>query len=137
MKFPALALVSCAALLAAAADESWAGRSGSRGSSGRGVSHSGGHHGHRGHTRVFVGGAFFAGPAFYAPYPYYYPYPAPYYGYPPPPPVYIQQNDTPVTPESQLYWYYCQGSRAYYPYVQDCPGGWQRVMPHPMQPPTG
>jgi hypothetical protein len=27
------------------------------------------------------------------------------------------------------YWYYCQAYAAYYPYVQDCPGGWQPVLP--------
>ena len=25
------------------------------------------------------------------------------------------------------YWYYCPASRAYYPYVRECAGGWQRV----------
>ena len=28
-------------------------------------------------------------------------------------------------------WYYCADSKAYYPYVKDCPGGWQRVSPTP------
>lgn len=30
------------------------------------------------------------------------------------------------------WWYYCQASRTYYPYVKTCPGGWVRV---PAQPP--
>lgn len=30
------------------------------------------------------------------------------------------------------WWYYCQASRTYYPYVKTCPGGWTRV---PAQPP--
>jgi len=70
-------------------------------------------------------------------YPYYGPY-APYY-YPPPvtvipaaPSTYIVQpppveNSTP----SQYWWYYCPDSKAYYPYVKNCPGGWQRVAPQP------
>jgi hypothetical protein len=29
------------------------------------------------------------------------------------------------------WWYWCEGSRSYYPYVKDCPGGWQRVAPQP------
>lgn len=73
----------------------------------------------------------------YAPAPYYY-YP-PYY-YPPvpyanvavPPPTYIIQNPAPVvTSQPQGYWYYCTDSKAYYPYVKECPSGWQRVTPQP------
>jgi hypothetical protein len=40
------------------------------------------------------------------------------------PPVYIQQS-----PPPQPYWYYCEASRTYYPYVQQCPGGWLTVVP--------
>jgi len=71
-------------------------------------------------------------------------YPAPYYYYPPPyyppvvvqssPPVYVERNDMPpqaAAPQAQNYWYYCAGSRGYYPYVKECPGGWQRVSPTP------
>ena len=29
------------------------------------------------------------------------------------------------------YWYYCESSDGYYPYVKECPGGWQRVAPRP------
>jgi hypothetical protein len=75
--------------------------------------------------------------AFYPP-PYYYP---PYY-YPPyqPAPVVIQQQPTtyveqaaPPAAQSPAsgYWYYCADSRAYYPYVKECPAGWQRVAPQP------
>ena len=71
----------------------------------------------------------------------YYPYYRPYYSYPPayyPAPVVVQQQ--PLTyieqpaaeaAQSQAYWYYCAASRAYYPYVKDCPAGWQRVAPQP------
>ena len=77
------------------------------------------------------------GPGYY-PAPYYYP-PAPYYYYPPQvaapasPPAYVEQpapQAAPAQPEGN-YWYYCAGARAYYPYVKDCPGGWQRVAPQP------
>jgi len=142
MRFSGLALASCAAMVLVAADDAWAGRGGrgsASGGSGR-ASHSGSghHHHHSGGSRVFIGGTFWGWPAYYYPAPYYYyPYPAQYYNYPPPPPVYIQQEPQPVVPESQLYWYYCPGSKAYYPYVKDCSSGWQRVMPYPMQEPTG
>jgi hypothetical protein len=50
--------------------------------------------------------------------------------YPPvvvaPPPVVVQ----PVPPPPQ-YWYYCDAAQAYYPYVQQCPGGWRQVLPTP------
>ncbi len=123
MKWSGLAAVSCAALmLAALVNEAWAG---GRASGSRGASHSGHHH--RGGARVFVGGAFFFGPA------YYYPY-GPGYYYPLPAPEYIQQDPA---PDAQ-YWYYCPDAGAYYPYVGECPGGWQRVLPEPdPQPPAG
>ena len=38
----------------------------------------------------------------------------------------------PAPAQRQGEWYYCADSRSYYPYVRDCPGGWQRV---PVQPP--
>ena len=87
--------------------------------------HGGGH--------VFLGFNF--GFPVYAPYYYYYPPPV---YYPPvvvqsSPPVYVERNDQPqaAAPQAQSFWYYCAGSRAYYPYVKDCPGGWQRVSPTP------
>lgn len=69
-------------------------------------------------------------------------YPPPYYYYPPrvvvvpsSPPVYVQQPSEQPAPEAQQYWwYYCPGSKTYYPYVKQCPGGWQRVAPHPPSP---
>lgn len=62
-------------------------------------------------------------------------YPPPYYPPqvivlpPPPPPVYIEQ----VEPPAQSYWYYCKSGKAYYPYVRECPEGWQKVLPQPEQ----
>ncbi|MBV8031402.1 MAG: hypothetical protein JO035_07825 [Betaproteobacteria bacterium] len=70
----------------------------------------------------------------YYPAPYYY-YPAPVV-YAPPAPVVIQQAPQVYTerpdvaaaaPAPQNMWYYCPASRGYYPYVHECPGGWQQV----------
>jgi hypothetical protein len=74
------------------------------------------HHFHGG-TRVFIGGTFFVGPTPY----YYWPgyWPGYYYAAPP------------VLAAPAAYWYYCAPLAAYYPYVPDCPGGWQLVEPHP------
>jgi hypothetical protein len=41
----------------------------------------------------------------------------------PPPRVYVEP--TPYT------WYYCANPPGYYPFVQQCPGGWQPVAPPP------
>ena len=91
----------------------------------RGGGHSGHHH-HRHAPRVVIlGGAAFA-PLYYPPgFGYYAPMPA----YPP---AYIEPFPAPAAPAQQpSYWYYCAASNAYYPYVQDCPGGWQPVLPQP------
>ncbi len=74
-------------------------------------------HGHF-HTRVFIGT-----PLFWDPFPYY--------ARPPViiqegAPTYIQQGDQSRQP---YYWYYCEQSKTYYPYVQECPGGWLTVVP--------
>jgi hypothetical protein len=52
------------------------------------------------------------------------------YAYPPavvqsPPPVVIQ----PAPPQTS--WYHCDNPQGYYPYVQQCPGGWRPVPPTP------
>jgi hypothetical protein len=48
------------------------------------------------------------------------------------PPVVVQQAPPVYSPSpAQSYWYYCEGARAYYPYVQQCPGGWLQVVPSP------
>jgi hypothetical protein len=84
----------------------------------------------------------------YSPW-YYRPYYAPAYYYPPAyyapsyyPPTYYQQPAyvPPVVappsapamveqprPAEPPMWHYCAQSQAYYPYVRECPGGWQRV----------
>ena len=30
------------------------------------------------------------------------------------------------------YWYYCEPAQAYYPYVKQCPSGWQKVPAQPV-----
>ena len=115
-----------------------------------------GGHGHRhGHFNFGIGiggyypgfyspgfyGSGFYGPGFYGYRSYGYPDPffnRPFYSYPPTvvvpvtPPVYIQQEQAkPAEPQSS-YWYYCQDSEGYYPYVKSCPGGWLPVAPQPL-----
>jgi hypothetical protein len=73
-------------------------------------------------------------------WPWYYP--PPYYYYPPAvaapsaPPVYVEREPAPAQPQSQPNndWYYCSNPDGYYPYIKQCPGGWQRVAPQPPQP---
>ncbi|HYG53878.1 MAG TPA: hypothetical protein VD965_01150 [Burkholderiales bacterium] len=89
----------------------------------------------RGGSRIHLGFHFgvplYSSWHYWGPPPVYY-YPAPVY-VPAPvvasPPVYTERSD--VVPESAGTWYYCHESRAYYPYVRECPGGWQRVPAQP------
>ena len=65
---------------------------------------------------------------YYAPYPYYMP--PPVVAVPPPPSSYVQQapaNVYSTRPPGQPLYYYCAGAKGYYPYVRDCPGGWEAV----------
>ena len=63
-------------------------------------------------------------------------YPPPYYYYPAPivvrsePVTYIEQGGT-SSADQGGWWYYCETARGYYPYVKECPAGWQRVPPAP------
>jgi len=87
-----------------------------------------------GHTRfsfgVVIGAPF---------YPWYYP---PYYYYPPAvvaapaaPIAYVERDSShAVAPPQRSYWYYCEASRAYYPYAKECPAGWLRVVPQTTPP---
>ena len=115
------------------------------GGKGGGGYRGGGKHHHHGGSRWVVGvnvgfpgywGGYWGGWPWYGPayYPYYYPayYPAP---------VVVQQQPTtyieqPAQPAPQQqsavgYWYYCADPGAYYPYIKECPAGWQRVAPQP------
>ena len=133
MKLLDATLVLAVVLFAAA----WSDSAMARGGHGGGGHARGGHAGGV-HPRVGIG-VIVAAPVFapwysYAPY-----YSSPYYTYPPAyaapyiPPVYIEQSPAPAAPEQQ-YWYYCPGSTTYYPYVEDCPGGWLQVAPQPPPP---
>lgn len=97
-----------------------------------------GGHGH-GHGPRVSFGFVFGPPAFWGypySYPYYY-YPPPHYYYPPvvttppAPTTYIERGDAAPQEQAQGTWYYCPEARAYYPYVKQCAGGWQKVAPQP------
>ena len=74
----------------------------------------------------FYGGVVIGGPVWVPP-PVYYP--PPVYD---PPPVYVERAPAPVyvEPQRQDYWYYCADSKSYYPYVQNCPSPWMKVVPN-------
>ena len=119
-----IAILAAAALaIAAAPDETWARQGGGgHGSGARGGSH------HNHHARS--SGGFFVGSPFwysyyYGPPPYYYgpDYSNPQYG---PPTVYVEKFEGTPTSETQGE-IFCPDRGAYYPEVQDCSGGWQRV----------
>ena len=66
-------------------------------------------------------------------YPGSYYEPAPVVVVPAEPQVYIEQGDVVAEqePDGGQYWYYCRNAKNYYPYVKECPGGWQKVPPQP------
>jgi hypothetical protein len=82
-------------------------------------------------------------PWYYPPYyyPYYYPYDpyyAPYYyaptvTIPSEPQEYIEKPRSEERSEPSDIWYYCPKANGYYPYVRECPDGWQTV---PALPPS-
>ncbi len=94
-----------------------------------------GRHGPRVAVSVGFGVPFAAFPYYYPYPPYYSPYSPPYYAAPvvvqQQPTVYVEQPAQTQPQQPTGYWYYCSDPRAYYPYVKDCPGGWQRVAPQP------
>ena len=92
-------------------------------------SHFSGRHFGRSHVGL---GVFIGAPAFwYDPYPYYDYYP-PVVVVPSSPPTYVEQSQAqPAPSHADNWWYYCAASKTYYPYVKQCPGGWQRVAPQP------
>lgn len=89
-------------------------------------------------------GVYLGTPYFYPYYPYY-PYPYYPYSYYPPvvvtpaqPPVYIEQPEQQSAPQQTdpsenegYYWYHCDKPEGYYPYIKECPSGWQKVEPTP------
>jgi hypothetical protein len=68
--------------------------------------------------------------------PYYaYPYYPAYYPGPvvqQQPTTYVEQPAPQAQPQAPTgFWYYCANPGAYYPYIKECPAGWQRVSPQP------
>jgi hypothetical protein len=85
----------------------------------------------------YYGYPYYYNPYYYNPYyynPYYY---NPYYGaaqvvMPAAPTAYVEQSYAqPAPSQGGNYWYYCSDPQGYYPYVQQCRVGWQRVSPTP------
>ena len=107
---------------------------------------------HHSHFYPRVGVGVYFGPGFGWPgyYPGYYPsyYNPPYgaYNYAPyydapvvaasaGPTMYVEQGNQnspqAAAPLDSGYWYYCDQTQGYYPYVKECPGGWRKVAPQP------
>ena len=140
MRFPKAVLL--AAVLAAATAPGIADANGGRGFHGGGH-HGGGHVGFRGFGLGLglglalsvpfyaYGSPYYGSPYYGSPYPYYSDYGyAPAY---PAPQQYSQpayQAPAPVQQATNS-WYFCPSSKMYYPYVRECPGGWQQVAPQP------
>ena len=72
----------------------------------------------------------------------WYFYPVPVYPYPSPwepPPAFLVTppvGSAPPAPPT-LYWYFCEASRGYYPYVPTCVGGWKQVPAAPADSSSG
>lgn len=100
-------------------------------------------------VRFHFGGPLWWGAPYYYGPPYGYGYATPPYGYaappygygygPPPvvtspaPPVYIERDQEAPSarpadpPPAAQWWYLCSSPRGAYPYVRECPGGWDRL----------
>ena len=104
--------VLIAVLLLAASEPAWAWRGGVR-------------------FGVVIGAPFYP---WYYPYPPYYYQPYPVVVAPPAPVTYVEQGGTQA--QGPSFWYYCAESKAYYPYVKECPGGWMHVVPQAAPPTT-
>jgi len=92
------------------------------------------HHGHGG-VGLFVGSPFFWPDFYYWPYYSFQPYySSPTLITPSIPPTYIEQGTVsavqPLEPNS---WDYCSDPAGYYPYVKECPAGWQTIEPQPIE----
>ena len=92
-----------------------------------------------GRVRTHVGIGFHFGSPYWGPWwwgpPAYYYHPAPVYVAPPEPKVYVERSEVDGAVQQDRpsgdWWYYCEATRGYYPYVKTCPSGWQRVPPAP------
>ena len=102
---------------------------------GHGGGHYGGGWGHRGYYNgIGLGLGYGLGYYGHSYYDHYYDYPPAVITVPVTPPVYIQQAPPVVQQYPAGYWYYCQNPQGYYPYIKQCPGGWQQVDPVPSAP---
>lgn len=92
------------------------------------------HHRHFRHRgAVFIGAPLFFGWPYWGPDYYYSSYPyRRVISVPAEPLVYIERGDAAAPPGSEVgYWYHCPSPEGYYPYVNECPGGWRKVDPQP------
>ncbi len=66
----------------------------------------------------------------------WYFYPTPVYPYPNPwePPPMTMANPALTAPPPTAYWYYCDASGGYFPYVPECAAGWRPVPATPVEP---
>jgi hypothetical protein len=146
MKWKRVGLIAAGALIAAVASSAALAGGGYHGHGGGHYYYRGGYYGHGGYWGrgypgvgfgIYLGGPAWWGPGYYYP-PSYYAYPPAVVTVPASPPVYIERGEAQSAPApdqgSQNWWYYCANPSGYYPYVKQCPGGWQRVAP---QPPPG
>ena len=141
-------IVIVAMLLVGSAGLGYARQGGHGGGGHRGGWHGGGGHGggwHGGHgwgsPRVGIGigigpyWGLYGGPywgGYWRPYAYGYPYAYPPVVTVPSTQVYVQPSaPAAAQPPPSASWYYCDNPRGYYPYVQQCPGGWRAVAPTP------
>lgn len=101
-----------------------------------GGGHFGGHHGLDLHFGYGLGlgyglGYYGFGIPHYYPYPPVMAVPAPVVTVPASPQTYIQHDISPAPQPQTSYWHYCRNPEGYYPYVRDCPGGWEKISPQP------
>jgi hypothetical protein len=99
-----------------------------RGGHGGGWGHGGGYYSGIGLGLGLGYGLGYYGGSYYSPY---YAYPPAVVTVPVAPPVYIQQAPAVVQQNPSGFWYYCNNPQGYYPYIKQCPDGWQQVDPIP------
>lgn len=46
-------------------------------------------------------------------------------------PVYVEPPPVIQAAPTESYWYFCRPANTYYPYVKECPSGWERVLAKP------
>jgi len=65
----------------------------------------------------------------------WYFYPRPVHPYPDPyvPPVVVAPTPSQPVPAPTQYWYYCEATESYYPYVSQCTAGWKPVPATPSE----